>query len=127
MPKFINNLKVRPHSKKEHMWVLESPLIVHYEGGTITVPKGFETDLASIPRPFWAIYPPMGKYTEAAVVHDYLYRYGNSTILYGKRATRASADRLFRDLMKSEGVGFFTRNLFYYAIRVGGAIYTDLP
>lgn len=39
----------------------------------IIVPKGFETDFASIPRFFWRIFPPAGRYAKAAVIHDYLY------------------------------------------------------
>jgi Protein of unknown function (DUF1353) len=31
-----------------------------------TVPRGFVTDLASDPRPFWSAFPPCGKYTPAA-------------------------------------------------------------
>lgn len=38
----------------------------------IVVPKGFKTDLASIPRIFWAILPKNGKYQKAAILHDYL-------------------------------------------------------
>ena len=39
----------------------------------ITVPVGFETDFASVPRPFSAILPKWGKYGDAAVIHDWLY------------------------------------------------------
>ncbi len=127
MPEFKNRLKVSPHPVNPDMWVVESPLHVVYEDGEIIVPVGFETDLASIPRMFWSIVPPMGHYTEAAVVHDFLYRHGVEFTLYGKKATRKAADRLFRDLMKVSGVGFMTRNLLYVGVRIFGSIYTDLP
>lgn len=39
----------------------------------IVVPAGFITDFASIPRFFWRILPPFGKYAAAAIVHDFLY------------------------------------------------------
>ena len=39
----------------------------------VTVPIHFKTDFASTPRFLWAFFPPYGKYTEAAVLHDYLY------------------------------------------------------
>lgn len=42
----------------------------------IRVPAGFVTDFASIPRAFWVVLPPTGKYGKAAVVHDYLYVMG---------------------------------------------------
>ena len=31
-------------------------------GRRITVPKGFETDFASVPRFFWRLLPPTGNY-----------------------------------------------------------------
>jgi hypothetical protein len=45
----------------------------------VIVPRGFETDYASIPRAFWVILAPTGKHTYAAVVHDYLYASGLKT------------------------------------------------
>lgn len=39
----------------------------------ISVPAGFVTDLATIPRIFWTLLPPDGKYAKAAIIHDYLY------------------------------------------------------
>jgi hypothetical protein len=41
----------------------------------ITIPAGFWTDGASVPRPLWGIIPPWGRYGRAAVIHDYLYRW----------------------------------------------------
>lgn len=38
--------------------------------------KGFETDLASVPRPLWAIYSPNDTRTiKAAILHDYMYQF----------------------------------------------------
>jgi hypothetical protein len=39
----------------------------------VEVPKGFVTDLTSIPRVFWSVLPRDGAYAHAAIVHDYLY------------------------------------------------------
>jgi hypothetical protein len=53
------------------------------------VPKGFETDLASIPRPLWALFPPHDSYTiGAAILHDYMYRFNAGV-------TRKQADDIF--------------------------------
>lgn len=45
-------------------------------GPYITVPNGFISDGASIPKFLWSIVgsPWSGKYTQAAVLHDWLYR-----------------------------------------------------
>lgn len=79
----------------------------------ITVPAGFVTDLASIPRFARAIIPKLGKYNKAAVVHDYIYQYGHSI-------SRKMADQCFRDGMIDLGVSKWKRVLMYWAVRIGG-------
>lgn len=43
----------------------------------IVIPTRFQTDFASVPRPFRSLIPPMGRYSWATVVHDYLLREGH--------------------------------------------------
>lgn len=78
----------------------------------ITVPKGFTTDFASVPRIFWTLIPPDGKYSQAAVLHDYLY--------VQKITTRKKADKIFLEAMKVLKVPFWKRRVMYYAVRLGG-------
>jgi len=83
----------------------------------LTVPQGFLTDFASVPKrilgiPLWSIFPPWGKHNKAAVVHDWLYR--------GKIVDRFLADAVFRYIMKELTVGFFKRVIMFYAVRIGG-------
>lgn len=59
--------------------------------GRITVPSGFVTDFASVPRVFWSVLPPDGDYVAAAVVHDWLY--------WDQTTTREAADQALRDAM----------------------------
>lgn len=82
--------------------------------GTITVPAGFITDGASIPRIFWTILAPFGEYFEAAIIHDYLYTEAN------RKFTRAETDLIFKEAMFNVGVGWLTRGLIYRAVRIGG-------
>lgn len=82
--------------------------------GFILVPAGFVTDFASIPKFFWHWLPPTGRYGKAAVIHDFIYRTPAVNL------TRAQADGIFRLAMQDLGVGAFTRNLMYSAVRVGG-------
>jgi hypothetical protein len=76
---------------------------------TIEVPAGFITDMASVPRPLWALFPPMGLYNRAAVVHDWccVQRLGN----YRWAAS------VFLDLMAQDGVPWHTRWPMYLAVR----------
>jgi hypothetical protein len=83
------------------------------EDDIIVVPAGFVTDFASVPRIFWNIFPPWGKYGKAAVLHDWLY-----SIEY--KNNRKLCDDIFYEAMKILGVGFTTRNIIYYAVRSFG-------
>jgi len=83
--------------------------------GIITVPAGFLTDGASVPRVFWNILSPFGSYFPAALIHDYLY----SKVSIWK-LTRKQADQLFLEAMKNVGVGWLTRHTIYRAVRLGG-------
>lgn len=81
----------------------------------VTVPAGTRTDFASIPRPLWSIVGhPAGRYAQAAVLHDYLYRIGG--------LTRARCDELFREAMEVLGVPWHQRWLMWAGVRVGGAL-----
>ena len=80
---------------------------------TVIVPAGSTTDFASIPRAFWSILPPWGRYGWAAVIHDYLYRHG----LY----TRAIADLIFLHAMEELHVAKWKRVTMFNAVRWFGA------
>lgn len=43
------------------------------DGRIVTIPEGFVWDLSSVPRVFWALFPPDGDFEFAAFIHDYLY------------------------------------------------------
>lgn len=42
-------------------------------GDVITIPRGFEWDLSSVPRFLWGILPPDGDMETPSILHDYLY------------------------------------------------------
>jgi len=87
--------------------------------GEITVPKGFISDGASVPRPFWTIFSPFnGDYFEAALIHDYLYSKISSATY--PLLTRKNADTIFMDAMYDLGVGWISRHPIYRAVRLGG-------
>lgn len=78
----------------------------------ITVPAGFETDFASVPRIFWSIFPPTGKHGKAAVLHDYLYA--------TQQASRVVADAIFLEAMAVLNVPAWRRWTMYLGVRLGG-------
>ena len=81
---------------------------------SVIVPAGFESDLATIPRPLWVFFPPFGRYARAAVIHDYIY------INMRELMTRKAADKIFKSIMIEDGVGVITRNILYRAVRAAG-------
>lgn len=109
MGRFPDSLIITEADTQESTWAIVEPFrYICNDGATITVPQGTTTDFASIPRLFWNLLSPMGKYGSAAVVHDYLY----STGLLSK----VNADLIFLEGMKSLGVGWFTRTMMYKAV-----------
>ncbi|EIJ6515016.1 DUF1353 domain-containing protein [Salmonella enterica] len=78
----------------------------------ISVPAGFVTDLATVPRVFWSVMPPDGKYAKAAIIHDYLYD--------NALRTKKEADLIFLDGMTVLGVPKWKRTIMYWAVRLFG-------
>jgi hypothetical protein len=78
----------------------------------VTVPPGFVTDFASIPRIFWSILRPDGVYAYAAVIHDYLY--------WTQTQSREESDDILKMAMEDFDVGTVTVGTIYNAVRMGG-------
>lgn len=95
-------------------WTLLQPYSRETSLGTITVPAGFRTDLASVPWQVWRRYPKFGRWTPAAIVHDFLYR----TRPTGVR--RWQADAAFRDLLRRDGVRYGDVAMMHAAVREFG-------
>jgi len=86
--------------------------------GIITIPKGFHTDGASVPKVFWNIFSPFGSYFSAALVHDFLYSKDSDDLFFV--SDRKEADRIFKEAMYNAGVGWLTRHTVHSAVRLGG-------
>lgn len=83
----------------------------------VDVPKGFVTDLASVPSYLWAFLQKTGRYGNAAIYHDWLYWQQDQW------CTREMADRVFDRAMADMGVNSTTRNLIWAGVRVFGGRY----
>lgn len=83
-------------------------------GHGITAPIGFVTDFVSAPD--WLLpHLPLGKMARAAVIHDWLC---NETTM-----SKGARNRIFRDLMKEDGVNFFVRwGAWAYVARPGAPV-----
>lgn len=80
------------------------------------IDPGFPTDLASVPRFFWALLPPNGVYERAAVLHDWFcVHLAKGDCLVSSR----DADGIFRRVAAEAGVGFIARWLLWTGVRWG--------
>lgn len=73
------------------------------------VPSGYRTDFASVPRFFWRIFPPIGRYCQAAVLHDWL--------CDTKPRSYQETHQLFDKAMLATGVGPKTRKTMAWAVK----------
>lgn len=87
------------------------------EESHVTVPAGYLTDGASVPRLFWNMIPPWGAYGQAAVVHDLLCEY-LTVVRNGKpeRITRARCDEILNEAMYALQVPDAKRMTIYGAV-----------
>lgn len=95
-------------------WVLINPLVYQSDVGgmVITVPAGFRTDLASVPRLPMVYWLTGDCAREAAVVHDYLY----STHL----VSRKTADAVLKEASAVTGVPAWRRIMMWAGARAFG-------
>ena len=114
MSSFTSPLKVEHINGK--MWKLLEPFSYYTEAGkVISVPEGFLTDFASIPRPFWSIIGhPTGQCGKAAILHDWLY--------HTQECIRKYADLVFLEAMEVLDVSWWRRRLMYRCVRMWGWI-----
>lgn len=86
---------------------------------TITIPKGFIFDGASIPRLFWTVIgttPFNPKTIVASCVHDW---YCNYATTYGQRVI---GDACFYYLLRTHNVGWLRATLMYAGVRVWSSL-----
>jgi hypothetical protein len=105
-------------------WRLEADYAYRDAETTITVPKGFEFDLSSVPRLLWWLIAPFDLSVAAPLLHDFLYLHGGrppaGSVVPPRIYNRAEVDAMFRGIMRKEGVSPWRRALGYLAVRAFG-------
>lgn len=104
--------RIYRYKKGESIWaeLLEDQKYTSKSGDEYTVPKGFQTNFASVPRPLWAWFAPFGKYTQAAILHDYFYS--------GKGVSnRKEADKLFYEAGRSSAMQLISMWIMWFFVR----------
>lgn len=109
---------LRPHVK------LTEKLAFEHAGQTYEIPAGYVSDFASVPKLFWALFPPSDPhYSRAAVIHDWGYDTGGvyyRADCFTEQFNRAGVDDLFREAMVALGCRMTLRLPVYAAVRAWG-------
>lgn len=103
--------------KKDRFIIYKDYKHTLFNNKIITIPKGYITDFASIPRIFWVIYPPhFYNYRKPSIIHDYLYTSKEVIV------SRKEADKEFIKLLKKNNTWKITIFVFYTYVRLLGWI-----
>lgn len=102
---------VKPYDK--YKFEVAEDLKVSLNCIDFTLPKGYTTDGASIPRIFWSIYPPYKpEWLTACVIHDYLC--SRATHAQDKYKAYELADLAFKESLEYLKVNKITIFIFYH-------------
>lgn len=132
MGKFLSRLAVYEEAKDDTenvasgrgTWTLLEPLVYQADSGvTYTVPAGFQTDFASVPRIPIAFIAFGDRANLAATLHDWLYSKDKD----GKHPVpdRETADKLLREASLAQGVALWVADGLYEGVRIGGQSHWD--
>jgi len=97
----------------DYDWDLLRALPYHASERVFVVPERERTDFASVPRLFVWFLPRYGRYTRAAILHDYLLR----TDVRAGDLSRRDADGIFHQALRQLGVPFLRRWMMWAAVR----------
>lgn len=125
MSHFVTDLEVRWHTTdtspdRRGTRSLLSPLVYCSDAlhRLITVPAGFVSDFASVPRLPVTFLLTGDSAHEAAVIHDWLY---STHEIHGQKIDRATADAVFREACLI-GEPAWRAWLMWMGVRIGGMV-----
>lgn len=108
----INRAAILPD--EGYSYVTSSALRFSVDGEYASVPKGFKTDLATIPRWYWSIISPArSDLITASIIHDYLYTCPGMI-------SRLDADSIFYHALINDGVTEYVAGKMFFAVRLFG-------
>ena len=99
-------------------WALLAALTYRGARDVWTVPAGYVTDFATVPVDMLWLIPRTGRYTAAAVVHDWLLTHE----VPAGRVSAVDADGVFRRIMSEQGVPPVRAWLMWCGVRWGAAV-----
>jgi len=115
---FPDDSKVDVNQFDDDNWRLLRDLDYQGKIDSFRAPAGMLTDFASVPRVFVWFLPRYGRYTKAAILHDYLWR----ELASRDEMSWIDADATFRRANRELGVPFLRRWILWAAVRYGALV-----
>jgi len=107
---FDTTTPLQAQQVSDDLWILTANLRYQAQHEEVVVEPGFKTDFASVPFFLTWLVPKSGRYTRAAVVHDFLCR--------KQGFPRNDADGVFRRAMGELGVPTIRRYVMWGTVRI---------
>lgn len=125
---FLTSVDLRPYRKND--WVVLADVVwTDPKFGTIIIPRGYITDLASTPQILHALpwFDPSGEGRWGSLPHDYLYTSHRlswidvaSNHVYGHAEPRLWCDQVLRQALIDGGMSASLAEAYFLGVRVGG-------
>lgn len=113
MGRFMTPLRAELQQDRKSWVLLDSFQYLDDEAGLVTVPVGFLTDFASVPR-LPLTFALVGAYGHAAAaLHDWMYASG--------KYSRKQSDKVFKNALRSSGIARWRAWIMWTGVRVGGS------
>lgn len=108
--------KTHREDKRGNVFTVQYAYRVNWDDKSFLVPKGFESDGASVPRFFWRLIfsNTDANAATAGICHDWIYR------VQPESWKRKEADKLFLSFLVMFGIPVWRANLAYIAVRLFG-------
>jgi hypothetical protein len=109
---FVGEIVVSPIQPMGKRWTVKQDFAYTGKTQSFTVPAGFTTDFASVPRVFTWLLPRYGRWTQAAILHDFLWAESRKGVIH-----KFDADGIFNRAMRELGVPYLRRWIMWTAVR----------
>jgi len=109
---FDGRVVVTPILPEGKRWCVVEQFSYTGKTDTLVVPRGTITDFASVPRVFTCLLPRYGRWTQAAILHDYLWSSAASGTI-----SKFDANGVFNRALRELGVPFLRRWIMWTAVQ----------
>lgn len=116
---FLSGKWINAHQIDNRRWALNERVVWKGNEDTISVPRGFITDFATIPKFLHGFIGPTGKYWRASVIHDWLLKTLRMKPTFQRQASPRDIDGIFRKICREEGIPVVLCWLLWVGVRLG--------